>query len=106
LAIGHDGRVAGVENAAAFEALSLAGQAQGAMLMSYAESVCKAVGVSISNVVRAQYFMTDMRDFAGISAAWSDRFGRQPHPLAAVQVPAPMPATGASVIGDFWIYAG
>jgi enamine deaminase RidA (YjgF/YER057c/UK114 family) len=106
LAIGHDGRVAGAENAAAFDALSLAGQAQGAMLMSYAESVCKAVGVSISNVVRAQYFMTDMRDFAGISAAWSDRFGRQPHPLAAVQVPAPMPATGASVIGDFWIYAG
>jgi enamine deaminase RidA (YjgF/YER057c/UK114 family) len=60
----------------------------------------------MSNVVRAQYFMTDMRDFAGISAAWSDRYGKTPHPFAAVQVPAPLPATGASVIGDFWIYAG
>jgi enamine deaminase RidA (YjgF/YER057c/UK114 family) len=45
----------------------------GALLMSYAESVCKAVGVSMRNVVRAQYFMTDMREFAGVAAAWSDR---------------------------------
>ena len=106
LAIGRGGRVAGVDNAGAFDALSLAGEAQGAVLMSYAEAACKAVGVPMSNVVRAQYFMTDIRDFAGISAAWSDRYGKAPHPFAAVQVPAPLPATGASVIGDFWIYAG
>jgi enamine deaminase RidA (YjgF/YER057c/UK114 family) len=106
LAVERNGRVPGVENAAAFDALGLAGQAQGALLMSYAEGVCKAVGVSMSNVVRAQYFMTDMRDFAGVSSAWTDRYGRQPHPFAAVQVPAPLPANGASVIGDFWIYAG
>jgi hypothetical protein len=35
-----------------------------------------------------------------------DRYGRQPHPLACVQVPGPMPATGAVAIGDFWVYAG
>ena len=50
----------------------------------------------MSNVVRAQYFMTDIRDFAGVSAAWADRFAEQPHPLAAVQVPGPLPATGRS----------
>jgi enamine deaminase RidA (YjgF/YER057c/UK114 family) len=106
MAIGADGRVPGVENAAAFEALSLAGQTQGAMLLSYAQAVCAAVGVTIANVVRAQYFLTDIRDFAGIASAWSDSYGRQPHPFGCVQVPAPMPADGASVIGDFWIYAG
>ncbi len=106
IAVGRDGLVPGADQAAAFEALSLAGQAQGSLLLSYAEAVCKAVGVSMANLVRAQYFLTDIRDFAGISAAWSDRYGRQPHPFASVQVPAPLPPAGASVIGDFWIYAG
>jgi len=82
------------------------GQAQGSMLLFYVEAVCKAVGVSPSNVVRAQYFLTDMRDFAGISATWSDRYGKRPHPFACVQVPGPFPASDACVIGDFWIYAG
>jgi hypothetical protein len=56
--------------------------------------------------VRAQYFLSDIRDFAGIAAAWQDRYGRQPHPFACAQVPGPMPASGAVAIGDFWVYAG
>jgi enamine deaminase RidA (YjgF/YER057c/UK114 family) len=58
------------------------------------------------NVVRAQYFMTDMREFAGVTAAWSDRYGKQPHPFAAIQVPGPLPPSATVVTGDFWIYAG
>jgi len=104
--VGRDGLVPSADQASAFDALGLAGQAQGALLLSYADAVCKAVGVGVGNVVRAQYFLTDIRDFAGIAAVWADRYGRQPHPFAAVQVPGPMPATAASVIGDFWIYAG
>jgi enamine deaminase RidA (YjgF/YER057c/UK114 family) len=106
MALGRDGRVAGADNAAAFEALSLAGETQGAMLLSYADAVCAAVGVSVANIVRAQYFLTDIRDFAGIAAAWSDRYGRVPHPFACVQVPGPLPVAGAVAVGDFWIYAG
>jgi enamine deaminase RidA (YjgF/YER057c/UK114 family) len=105
IAVGRDGLVPGAKEFDAFDSLGLAGQMQGATLLSYAEAVCKAVGVSMANVVRAQYFLTDIHDFAGVAAAWSDRYGRQPHPFAAVQVPGPMLATGASMIGDFWIYA-
>ena len=47
----------------------------------------------------------DGHDFAGVAAAWSDRYGRQPHPFAAVQVPGPLPPSAATVVGDFWIYA-
>jgi enamine deaminase RidA (YjgF/YER057c/UK114 family) len=104
MAIDRDGRVAAAENATAFDALSFAGQAQGAAVHSYAESVCEAAGVTMANVVRAQYFLTDIRDFAGVAAAWADRYDH-PQPFAAVQVPGPLPANGASVIGDFWIYA-
>ncbi len=106
IAVDADGRVPGGEQAGAFDALSLAGQLQGALLMSYMDAVCKAVGVSATNVVRAQYFLSDIRDFAGIAAAWQDHYGPQPHPFACVQVPGPMPASGAVAIGDFWICAG
>lgn len=106
IAIGADGRVPAADQAGAFDALSLAGEAQGTLLMSYMDAICKAVGVSAANVVRAQYFLTDIRDFAGIAAAWQDRYGRQPHPFASVQVPGPMPASGAVAIADFWVYAG
>jgi enamine deaminase RidA (YjgF/YER057c/UK114 family) len=105
MGVDRDGRVPAAADAAAFDALGLAGQAQGALIHAYAEAACKAVGVTIGNVVRAQYFLTDIRDFAGVAAAWSDRYGRQPHPFAAVQVPGPLPPSAATVVGDFWIYA-
>ena len=106
MALSRDGRVPASDDAAAFDAIGLAGQAQGALIHSYAEAVCKAVGVPMGNVVRAQYFLTDIRDFAGVAAAWADRYGKQPHPFATVQVPGPLPSSGAAIIGDFWIYAG
>jgi len=106
MAVNRDGRVPAGDVAAAFDGLGLAGESQGGLIHGYAEAVCKAVGVSMGNVVRAQYFLTDLRDFAGIAAAWRDRYGPQPHPFAAVQVPGPLPPTGATVVADFWVYAG
>jgi enamine deaminase RidA (YjgF/YER057c/UK114 family) len=106
MAVDRDGRVPTANAAAEFDALGLAGESQGRLIHAYAEAVCEAVGVSMGNVVRAQYFLTDLRDFAGIAAAWRDRYGRQPHPFAAVQVPGPLPPTSATVVADFWIYAG
>ena len=104
IAVGRDGRVPAADNAHAFDALGLAGQAQGGAVLSYAEAVCSAVGVSMANIVRAQYFLTDIRDFAGVAAAWSAR-SAHPHPFAVVQVPGPLPVTGARLVSDFWIYA-
>ena len=106
MAVGRDGLVPGVENAAALDGLGLNGYTQGAAVLGYADAVCTAAGVSMRNVVRAQYFLTDIRDFAGVSSAWSDRYGKQPHPFAAVQVPGPLPPSGACLVSDFWIYAG
>jgi enamine deaminase RidA (YjgF/YER057c/UK114 family) len=106
MAVNRSGRVPAADAASAFDAIGLAGQAQGELIHTYAEAVCKAVGVSMGNVVRAQYFLTDIRDFAGIAVAWRGRYSAQPHPFAAVQVPGPLPPTGATVVADFWIYAG
>jgi len=60
----------------------------------------------MANVLRAQYFVSDVTAFPGIAMAWTSRFGAQPHPFVCVQTPAAMPAPGAALIADFWIYAG
>jgi hypothetical protein len=37
--------------------------------------------------------------------AWQDRYQTRPHPFSCVQVPGPMPVSGAVALADFWIYA-
>ena len=94
MALNRDGPVPAADDAAAFDAIGLAGQAQGALIQADAEAVCKAVGMSIGNVVRAQYVLTRRPDFSGIATASSDRYGKQPHAIATVQVPGPLPSAG------------
>jgi enamine deaminase RidA (YjgF/YER057c/UK114 family) len=106
MAIGKDGAVAGVESANVFEGLNLAGYLQGSLIHDYADAVCSAVGVTMKNVARAQYFMADIRDFAGLARSWANKFQGVPHPFVCVQAPAPLFAAGAAVVADFWIYAG
>jgi enamine deaminase RidA (YjgF/YER057c/UK114 family) len=105
MAIGRDGAIAGAATSAAFGGLSHAGYVQAGTIYRYAEALCKAAGTSMQNVVRAQYFVSDVGEFSGISAAWSKIFGEQPHPFVCVGVPDRMPAPGAKIIADFWIYA-
>jgi len=80
---------------------------RGALLMSYAEAVLQGGRRHDAQTWwRAQYFLTDMREFAGVSAAWSSRYGKQPPPRSpAYRCPPPLPPSGAVVAGDFWIYA-
>jgi enamine deaminase RidA (YjgF/YER057c/UK114 family) len=104
MAIGTDGRIAGAAISPSLAGIAHAGSVQAAAIYDYVEIICAAAGTSPANIVRAQYFVADVRDFAGISAAWTGRYGAQPHPFVCVQVPAPLPATGAALIADFWIY--
>jgi hypothetical protein len=58
-----------------------------------------------ANIVRAQWFMADVKQFPGVELAWMGRHGKQPHPFVCVQTPRPLPAQGAALTADFWIYA-
>ena len=84
-----------------FDALAHPAQAQALAVLSYAERICKDGG----NIVRAQWFMSDVRDFAGVQLAWSKRHDSEPHPFVCVQCPGALPAPGAVLTADFWIYA-
>ena len=100
--LGADGRVVGNP---AFDALAHPAQAQALAVLGCAERICKAAGTTPANIVRAQWFMADATQFPGVQLAWSARLGRQPHPFVCVQPPAPLPAPGAALTADFWIYA-
>lgn len=102
MAIDRSGQVAGRLLSAGFAGLSHAGCTQAAVVYDYAEALCRAAGASMANLLRAQYFVSDVTAFAGVAMAWAARFGARPHPFLCVETPA-MPAAGMALIADFWI---
>jgi len=105
MAVGADGHIVGGSSSADHNAVAHAGSTQANTVYSYAEAYCKAAGTSMQNMLRAQYYVTDAREFAGISSAWIARYGKQPHPFVVVEVPDDMLAKHAVLTADFWIYA-
>ena len=103
IAIGGDGHVVGKAVSTGFTGLSHAGYVQASAVYDYSEALCRAAGGSMANVLRAQYFVSDVAVFSGIAMAWASRFGAQPHPFVCVQTPPTMPAPGAALIADFWV---
>ena len=48
----------------------------------------------MANMLRAQYFVSDLTAFPGIAMAWSAKIGTQPHPFVCIQTLPAMPAAG------------
>jgi enamine deaminase RidA (YjgF/YER057c/UK114 family) len=95
----------GAMGSVSFDALAHPSQSQALAVLSSADKICRAAGTTTANIVRAQWFMADAKQFPGVELAWMGRHGKQPHPFVCVQVPAPLPAPGAALTADFWIYA-
>jgi len=94
--LGPDGRVRPSDG---FDALAHAAQTQALTVLSYAERIAKGT------IARAQWFMADALQFPGVQLAWSRKQENRPHPFVCVQTPAPLPAPGAALTADFWIYS-
>ena len=105
LPLRNDGVVAGLAEGENFPGLCLRGQLQADTIYDHAEAIAKAAGTSMRNLVRIDYWVTDIREFPGIALAWAGRYGKAPHPFACVVTPK-LAAPGASVMADFWFYAG
>jgi enamine deaminase RidA (YjgF/YER057c/UK114 family) len=103
MAVGHDGHIVGKSISPGFPGLSHAGYSQAAAVHEYAEALCIAAGTSLKELLRAQYFVSDLAAFPGVAMAWMSRFGAQPLPFVRVQTTPAMPAPGAVLIADFWI---
>jgi enamine deaminase RidA (YjgF/YER057c/UK114 family) len=100
-----EGTVAGLSQGDQFPGLCLKSQLQANTLYEHAEAIAKAAGTTMRNLVRVNYWVSDIREFPGVALAWTGRYGNAPHPFACVVTPR-LPAPGATVMTDFWFYAG
>ncbi len=80
-------------------------EAQADIILDAAEALCAAAGTTLANIVRAQHFLTDLGAFYAVHRAWRQRLPGRPVPFSAVEVPAPLPVPGATVMMDLWVYA-
>jgi enamine deaminase RidA (YjgF/YER057c/UK114 family) len=105
LPLQRDGTVAGAAQGDNFDGLCLRSQLQASTIFEHAEAIAKAAGTSMRNVVRIDYWVSDIRDFPGVAMAWAERYGKAPHPFACVVTPK-LPGVGTTVMADFWFYTG
>jgi len=104
LPLTREGTVAGLSQGDNFQGLCLRSQLQAHALYDHAEAIAKAAGTDMRNLVRVNYWLSDIREFPGVALAWAGRYGNAPHPFASVVTPR-LPAPGAAVMADFWFYA-
>jgi enamine deaminase RidA (YjgF/YER057c/UK114 family) len=84
---------------------SSSAEAQAEFIIGNIQSLCQAAGTSLSNVVRVLQFHTDIGEFYPVYKVWERRLGGRPVPFSAVEVPAPLPVPGATVLIEAWAYA-
>jgi len=79
-------------------------EAQMTHLLQRAEALCAAAGASLADVVRIQQFHTDLAEFVPAARVWQRFLPGVPLPLGVVQVPAPLPVPGCTVMLDLWVH--
>jgi enamine deaminase RidA (YjgF/YER057c/UK114 family) len=104
MAIDRDGLVATAQADARQPWFSSSSEAQAACIIDSIELLCRAAGTSLQNVVRVQQYHVDLAEFFPVYKVWERRLGGRPLPFSAIQVPAPLPVPGATVMIEAWAY--
>jgi len=80
-------------------------QMQAEVIIGNITRLCHGAGTSLTNVVRVLQFHTDIAEFYPVYKVWERHLSGRPLPFSAVEVPAPLPVPGASVLIEAWAYA-
>jgi len=80
-------------------------EAQAEVIIDKFEKICAKAGTSLDNVVRVLQFHTDIKEFYPVYKVWERRLGGRPLPFSGVEVPAPLPVPGTTVMIEAWFYA-
>lgn len=80
-------------------------QAQVDHLVARARALCEQAGTRLENLLRLQLFVTDLAEVDAACQAFARHLPGLPLPLSIVQVPAPLPVPGCSLMADLWIHA-
>jgi enamine deaminase RidA (YjgF/YER057c/UK114 family) len=105
MAADHDGLVPSTARDPRQPWFSSPAEMQAEAIISNIARLCEAAGTSLTNVVRVQQFHTDIADFYAVYKVWERHLLGRPLPFSAVEVPAPLPVPGASVLIEVWVYA-
>jgi len=73
-------------------------------ILQNTQAICEAAGTNLDNLVRAQCFYTDLRDFAPAMEMWASAIPKDPPAMLSVEVPSPLPVPGCSVLLDLIAY--
>lgn len=79
-------------------------QAQMDHVLGNAETICRAAGASLANVVRIQQFHTDLAEFYPAYQVWQQHLPGAHLPFSAIEVPF-LPVPGCTVQLELWVYA-
>jgi enamine deaminase RidA (YjgF/YER057c/UK114 family) len=104
MAIDNAGLVAAAASDQRQPHFASAADAQAEKIIDSIEKICEAAGTSIENLVRVQHFHTDLAEFYPMYKAWERRLGGRALPFSAVEVPAPLPVPGATVLIEAWAF--
>ena len=72
-------------------------------MLTQAQRICRKAGTSLTNVVRAQQFHTNLADFNAGWQVWDRHLPGRHLPFSAIEVPT-LAAPGAVVMLDLWVY--
>ena len=104
MAIDGGGRLIAAANDARQPRFGSRAQVQAEHIIVNIEKLCRAAGTSLDNIVRVLQFHTDLDEFYPVYQVWERRLGGRPLPFSAVEVPAPLPVPGATVMIEAWAY--
>ncbi len=80
-------------------------EAQVDIIVARARALCEQAGTRLENLVRLQLFVTDLAEVDAACRALARHLPGIALPLSIVQVPAPLPVPGCSLMADLWIHA-
>ena len=78
--------------------------AQASAILRNAETICRAAGARLGDVVRIQQFHTDLAEFYPVYRVWQEFLPGRALPISALEVPA-LPVPGCTLLMDLWVYA-
>ena len=105
MAVGNDGLVPSAARDPRQPWFSSPAQMQAELIVDNIARLCEAAGTSLANVVRVAQFHTDIREFYPVYKMWERKLDGRPLPFSAVEVPAPLPVPGATLLIEAWVYA-
>jgi enamine deaminase RidA (YjgF/YER057c/UK114 family) len=101
-AANENGAIPAVQKSTGLRYLGVPAQHQMRAILDAAEEVCRAAGSSISNVVRAHHFVSDLNSVYPALRIWQTKLDGAPIPFGAVRTSLPIP--GCDIVLDMWAY--